>query len=64
MVEKNFMTRKEKREKEGEMLQLTLRMSAVMGLGPLEEKETTLGANSLFSSIVFSIVAVGSLANY
>ena len=36
-------------------------MSLVIGLGPLDEKEATYGANSSFSSILFCIVAVGML---
>ena len=39
----------------------TLRMSLVIGLGPLDEKETTNGDNlSLFSTLL-DIIAVGSL---
>ena len=36
-------------------------MSLVIGLGPLEEKDATYGANSSFSSILFFIVAEGIL---
>ena len=36
-------------------------MILVIGLGPLDEKEATFGANSTFSSILFCIVAVGML---
>ena len=36
-------------------------MSLVMGFGPLDENETTNGAESSFSSVLFSIVAVGFL---
>lgn len=39
----------------------TLRISFVIGLGPLDENETTTGANSFFSAVLFIIVAVGIL---
>lgn len=37
------------------------RMSLVIELGPLDEKDTTNEANSSFSSILFCMVAVGIL---
>lgn len=36
-------------------------MSLVNGFGPLEENETTAGANSSLISVLFNIVAVSSL---
>jgi hypothetical protein len=44
--------------------QFTLRRSLVIGLGPREENETTNGAVSSFVSMLFIIVAVGSLEGY
>lgn len=42
---------------------ITLRMSGVIGLGPLEEKETTVGAMTSVVSVE-RIVAVGYLEKY
>lgn len=39
-------------------------MSLVMGLGPLEENETTAGAKSFLAPMLFNIVAVGSLKKF
>lgn len=39
----------------------TFKISFVIGLGPLDENETTTGANSFFSAALFNIVAVGIL---
>ena len=36
-------------------------MSLVIGLGPLEENETTNGANSSLTSTLFCIIAMGLL---
>ena len=36
-------------------------MSGVIGFGPLEENQTTYGANSFLASVVFCIFAVGVL---
>lgn len=43
---------------------ITLRMSGVIGLGPLEEKETTVGAMTSVVVSVERIVAVGYLEKY
>ena len=54
-----FPKKKKKRRREGHYVEN--RMSLVIELGPLDEKDTTNGANSSFSSILFCIVAVGIL---
>lgn len=43
---------------------ITLRMSGAIGLGPLEEKETTVGAMTSVVVSVERIVAVGYLEKY
>lgn len=43
---------------------ITLRLSGVIGLGPLEEKETTVGAMTSVVVSVERIVAVGYLEKY
>ena len=43
---------------------ITLRMSGVIGLGPLEEKGTTVGAMTSVVVSVERIVAVGYLEKY
>ena len=40
---------------------ITLRMSGLMGLGPLEENETTRGAITSFGVSLTRIVAIGRL---
>lgn len=40
---------------------ITLRMSGVTGLGPLEENETTTGAAASFHASLKKMVAVGLL---
>lgn len=40
---------------------ITLRMSGEMGLGPLEENETTVGAMASFHASVKKMVAMGFL---
>lgn len=40
----------------------TLRMSNVWGLGPLEEKEATKGADVSLIALLLKIVAVGALS--
>lgn len=40
---------------------VTLSMSAVIGLGPLDENDATTGANSSLLSILFSMIAIGLL---
>ena len=44
--------------------EFTLRMSLVIGLGPLDENETTYGAYSFLLSKLLNIVAVGFLFQY
>ena len=51
--------KKKMRRREGHYVEN--RMSLVIELGPLDEKDATNGANSSFSSILFCIVAVGIL---
>lgn len=47
---------------ENKQRNVTLRMSKVSGLGPLEEKETTIGADVSFTALLLKIVAVGKLS--
>lgn len=44
-----------------EKISITLRISLVIGLGPLEENETTYGANVSLNPTLFNIAAVASL---
>lgn len=44
------------------ILVLTLRISNVIGLGPLDENQTTYGADSSLVVILLSMVAIGSLS--
>lgn len=42
-------------------MSLTFRRSLVIGFGPLDEKETTNGANESFTPVLFKMVAVALL---
>lgn len=58
---KYFMNNRSRSKPEEKLNMVTLRMSKVSGFGPLEEKETTKGADVSFTALLFKMVAVAAL---